>query len=163
MKNTISRRLVIAVVLGLLAALVTNCKKANESAGPVLVVPSDDLNVAAQRKEIIARNVLAAQLAAHDGFEGRTSFAPTEAIPASLYLTDSSYVEPRNISAFLMREEVVVEEESIYVSAADQRRAFDFRFIKSPRPTGAYQIKFVEIARSKGKPVLLARLFLKVE
>ena len=119
--------------------------------------------MASQRKEIIAQNVLAAQLALHHEFEARTSFAPTEAIPASLYLTESSYVEPRRISAFLICEESVVEEESIFVSATEKRQAFDFRFNKTPRPVGVYQIRFVEIARSNGKPVLLARLFLNVE
>jgi hypothetical protein len=38
-----------------------------------------------------------------------------------------------------------------------------FVLIRTPRPPGAYQIKFVEIARSNGTPVLLARLFLNVE
>jgi hypothetical protein len=119
--------------------------------------------VASPRKEIIAQNVLAAQLAPHHELEAKTTFAPTESIQASLYLTNSSHIEPRRISAFLVRDESVVEEQSIAAGSDETRQEFDFRFAKTPRPLGAYQIKFVEIARSNGKPVLLARLFLNVE
>jgi len=123
----------------------------------------DTYKVASPRKEIIAQNVLAAQLAPHHELEVRTTFAPTESIQASLYLANASHVEPRRIAAFLVRDEAVVEEQSIAAGAEEERQAFDFRFAKTPRPPGAYQIKFVEIARSNGKPVLLARLFLNVE
>jgi len=123
----------------------------------------DTYKVASPRKEIIAQNVLAAQLAPHHELEAKTTFAPTESIQASLYLTISTHVEPRRISAFLVRDESVVEEQSIAAGADERRQDFDFRFAKTPRPAGAYQIKFVEIARSNGKPILLARLFLNVE
>jgi|RhiMetdeSRZDD1v2_1073273.scaffolds.fasta_scaffold660554_2 hypothetical protein len=123
----------------------------------------DTYKVASPRKEIIAQNVLAAQLAPHHELEAKTTFAPTESIQASLYLTSSTHVEPRRISAFLVRDEAVVEEQSIAAGADERRQDFDFRFAKTPRPAGAYQIKFVEIARSNGKPILLARLFLNVE
>ena len=125
--------------------------------------PRTTYNVSSPRKEIIAQNVLAAQLAPHHELEAKTTFAPTESIQASLYLTGSTHVEPRRISAFLVRDEAVVEEQSIAAGADEKRQDFDFRFAKTPRPAGAYQIKFVEIARSNGKPVLLARLFLNVE
>jgi hypothetical protein len=62
-----------------------------------------------------------------------------------------------------VRDEAIVEEQSIAAGADEKRQEFDFHFAKTPRPLGAYQIKFVEIARSNGKPVLLARLFLNVE
>jgi hypothetical protein len=162
MKDESTLYLVIVVALGLLA-LLTGCQRATGANAAKPSTPVDDARMASQSKELIAQKVLAAQLAAHHEFESRTSFAPTEAIPASLYLTDSTYIEPRSISAFLIRDEVVVEEASIFVSASEKRQAFDFRFVKSPRPLGAYQIQFVEFARSNGKPVLLARLFLKVE
>ena len=125
--------------------------------------PRRAYNVASPRKEIIAQNVLAAQLAPHHELEDKATFAPTESIQASLYLTSSSHDEPRRISAFLVRDEAVVEEQSIAAGADEKRQDFDFRFAKTPRPAGAYQIKFVEIARSNGKPILLARLFLNVE
>jgi hypothetical protein len=162
MKNELKQRLVISVVLSLLA-LTASCSKATSCSDSKPAASAVGDQVASPRKEIIAQNVLAAQLAAHHEFEARTNFASTEAIPACLYLTESPYLEPRRISAFLICEEVVIEEASIFVSAAEKRQAFDFRFIKTPRPLGAYQIKFVEIARSNGKPVLIARLFLKVE
>lgn len=90
-------------------------------------------------------------------------FAPTETFQDSIYLTRSSHIEPRRISALLVRDEAVVDEQNIAVGADEKRQEFDFRFAKTPRPLGAYQIKFVEIARSNGKPMLLARLFLSVE
>lgn len=124
---------------------------------------NNDYEMTRQSKEIVAQNVLAAQLARHNEIESQTIFAPYEPIYASVYLTDSQYVEPRRISAFLVHAESVVEEQSVYVNANEQRQEFDFGFSKTPRPVGAYQIRFVEIKRSNGKPVLLARLFLKVE
>lgn len=122
-----------------------------------------DAKVAMQSKEIVAQNVLAAQLARHDEIEAKTAFAPTEPIYASVYLTNPQHVEPRRISAFLVRDEEIVEEQSIAVGANEKRQEFDFSFTETPRPIGAYKIKFVEITRSHGKPVLLARLFLNVE
>ena len=154
--------LVIPVLLGWLA-LTVSCRKNHSVVDSKPDGPATNPNVASPRKEIIAQNVLAVQLAAHHEFEDKTTFAPTEPIQASLYLTSSSHVEPRRISAFLVRDEAIVEEQSIAVSANEDRQEFDFRFAKTPRPLGMYQIKFVEIARSNGKPVLLARLFLNVE
>jgi hypothetical protein len=120
-------------------------------------------DMAASRKEIIAPTVLAAQLAPRHEVETKATFAPHEPIRASLYLTASPYIEMRRISAFLVRDEDIVEEQSIAVGANEQRQEFDFRFAKTPHPAGAYQIRFVEIARSNGKPVLLARLLLNIE
>lgn len=156
------QRLVISVLLGLLA-LTVGCATDQSRIESELETPASSYNLVSPRKEIIAQNVLAAQLAARYEFEAKTTFAPTETIPASLYLTDSSYVEPRRISALLVCDEAIVEEQNIAVSANERRHEFDFRFAKTPRPLGAYQIKFVEIARSNGKPILLARLFLSVE
>ena len=118
---------------------------------------------ASPRKEIIGQHVLSAQLAPHDEVESKTTFAPTEPIPASLYLTSPSYVGPRRIFAFLVSEEAVVEEQSIGLSASDDRRELDFHFVKTPRPLGCYQIRFIEVTRSTAKPALIARLFLNVE
>ena len=120
-----------------------------------------DYNMAKQSKEIVAQNVLGAQLARHNEIESRTAFSPTETIYASVYLRNSQHVEPRRISAFLLHDESVIEEQSIDVSASETRQEFDFSFTRKPRPLGAYQIKFVEVKRSSGKPVLLARLFLQ--
>jgi len=83
-------------------------------------------------------------------------------------LANSTRVEPRRISAFLVREqtsreETIIEEHSLVIAAGETRQEFDFCFSEAPRPLGAYQIRFVEIARSNGKPVLLARLFLDIE
>ena len=152
----------ISGLLGLLA-LTLSCGKDHSLVDSQPPSQESNRTVPSVRKEIIAQNVLAAQLAPHHEFEAKTTFAATEPIPASLCLTNSSYVEPRRISAFLVRDEAVVEEHSIAVSADEKRQDFDFRFAKKPRPAGMYQIKFVEIARSNGKPVLLARLFLNVE
>ena len=124
---------------------------------------SSDSSVAMQSREIVAQNVLAAHLARHNEIESKTAFAQTEPIYASVYLTNPQHIEPRRISAFLVRDEEVVEEQSIAVGANEKRQEFDFSFTETPRPLGAYKIKFVEIARSHGKPVLLARLFLNVE
>ena len=148
------------VILVALLTLTISCGGRANSKSPAA---ASTYNVASPRKEIIAQNVLAAQLAPHHELEAKTTFAPTESIQASLYLTDSSHVEPRRIAAFLVRDEAVVEEQSIAAGPEETRQEFDFRFAKTPRPLGAYQIKFVEIVRSKGKPVLLARLFLNVE
>jgi hypothetical protein len=63
----------------------------------------------------------------------------------------------------LVRDEGIIEERSVDVSANETRQEFDFSFTKTPRPLGEYKIRFVEIKRSNGKPVLLARLFLNVE
>ena len=149
-------------LLGLLA-LTVSCGKDQSLVGSQPSSQESNHNVPSVRREIIAGNVLAAQLAPHHEFETRTTFAPTEAIPASLSLTMSPYVEPRRISAFLILDEGVVEEQSIAVGANEKREDFDFSFDKKPRPAGTYQIRFIEIARSNGKPVLLARLFLNVE
>lgn len=156
------QRMVISGLLGLLA-LTAGCGTEQSRLDSKPETAASNSDVDSVRKEIIAQNVLAAQLAAHHEFEAKTTFAPTETIRASLYLTDSPYVEPRRISALLVRDEAVVEEQNIAVRADEKRHEFDFRFAKTPRPPGAYQIKFVEIARSNGKPVLLARLFLSVE
>ena len=156
------QRLVLSGLLGLLA-LTVNCVRDRRVVDSNSAGTASVYNVAPPRKEIIAQNVLACQLAAHYEVEARTTFSPAEPIPASLYLTDSSHVEPRRICAFLVRDETIVEEQSIAAGANDRRQEFDFRFSKAPRPVGAYQIRFVEVARSNGKPVLLARLFLNVE
>ncbi|MCI0489520.1 MAG: hypothetical protein L0229_23265 [Blastocatellia bacterium] len=156
------QRLVISVFLGLLA-LTVGCGKDQSLVDSKPAEPSGDYDVASPSKEIIAQNVLAVQLAARHEFESRTTFAPTEPIQASLYLTDSSHIEPRRISALLVSDEAVVEEQSITIGADEKRQEFDFRFAKTPRPLGIYRIRFVEIARSNGKPVLLAQLFLNVE
>ena len=161
------RRLVIIMLVGGLA-LTLGCRKDPspndpEPSGPKAPGSAAETNVAPLRKEIVAQNVLAAQLAAHYEVEGKTTFGATEPIDASLYLTSSARVEPRRISAFLVREETIIEEHSVPIAAGEARQEFDFRFSKAPRPLGAYQIRFVEIARSNGKPVLLARLFLKIE
>jgi hypothetical protein len=157
------KRLFISVLLGL-AVLTIGCggdkSRADSKPGQS---PNDNDVASPVRKEIIAQNVLAAQLAPHHEVETKTTFASTEPIQASLYLTGSPYVEPRRISAFLVRDETIIEEQSIAVGANEKRQEFDFSFIKTPRPLGAYQIKFVEIKRSNGKSVLLARLFLNVE
>jgi hypothetical protein len=113
-------------------------------------------------REIISSNVLAVHLAAHHEAETRNAFAVTEPIRASIFLLRPLHVEPRRITAFLVREKLVVEEQSISVEADETREEFDFEFVRTPRPPGAYEIRFVEIARSRGKPMLLARLFLNV-
>jgi hypothetical protein len=154
--------IVILVLLGLMG-LVGSCGKDQSQ----LASKTDQLpatySVAAPRKEIIAPHVLSAQLAPHNQVEAKTTFARTEPIQASVYLTNPSYIESRRIFAFLVNDEAVVEEQSIAVGATDERQEFDFSFAKTPRPLGSYQIRFVEIARSNAKPVLLARLFLNVE
>jgi hypothetical protein len=151
------------IISGLLVSLVLKCGCGSDRTNIDSKTRAATSYVATVRKEIIAQNVLAAQLAPHHEFEGKTTFAATEPIPASLYLTNANHVEPRRISAFLLQDELVVEEQSIAVSENEERRDFDFRFSKEPRPIGNYEIKFVEIARSNGKPVLLARLFLDVQ
>jgi len=156
------QHLVISVLLGLLV-LTLSCGNHQSPVDSKPAGPASDYNVASPNREIIAQNVLAVQLAPHHEFESKTTFAPTEPIQASLYLTNSAHIEPRRISAFLVRDEALVEEQSIAVGANEKRQDFDFRFAKMPRPLGTYRIKFVEIARSNGKPVLLAQLFLNVE
>jgi len=154
--------MVIPVLLGLVG-LMGSCGKEESR----LDSKTDQLpgvyKVAAPRKEIIAPQVLSAQLAPHDEVEAKTTFARSEPIQASVYLTNPSYIESRRIFAFLVNDEAVFEEQSIAVGATDGRHEFDFHFAKTPRPLGNYQIRFVEIARSNAKPVLLARLFLNVE
>ncbi|MCM3873637.1 MAG: hypothetical protein ND895_23370 [Pyrinomonadaceae bacterium] len=154
--------LVISALLGLLV-LVGGCGNYQRHADTKSDQAISDSKIARQSKEIVAQNVLAAQLARHHDIESKTAFAQTEPIYASVYLTSPQHIEPRRISAFLVREEEIVEEQSIAVGANEQRQEFDFSFTETPRPPGAYKIKFVEIARSHGKPVLLARLFLNVE
>jgi hypothetical protein len=152
------------LISGLLSSLALTVGCANDHS-PVdsRTVTASNYNVASVRREIISHNVLAAQLAPHHEFEAKNTFAPSEPIQASLYLINSPHIEPRRISAFLVRDEVVIDEQSIALAEDEERQDFDFRFAKEPRPTGTYQIQFVEIARSSGKPVLLARLFLSVE
>src|SRR5262249_57034740 len=82
----------------------------------------------APRREIIAQNVLAVQLAAHNEFEAGATFGSTETIPASLYLDDSSYIERRRISALLVRGESLVEEQSICIGANEKHQDFHFPF-----------------------------------
>ena len=154
--------LVISALLGLLV-LVGSCGNNQRNADTESKETASDSKIAMQSKEIVAQNVLAAQLARHHEIESKTAFAQTEPIYASVYLTNPKHIEPRRIAAFLVRDEEVVEEQSIAVGANDKRQEFDFSFTQTPRPPGAYKIKFVEIARSHGKPVLLARLFLNVE
>jgi hypothetical protein len=156
------RCLIISALPGLLALVVT-CSddqgRFNSKPAPAANIYS----VAPLRKEVIAQRVLAVQLAPHDQFEATNMFAQNEPIPASLYLASSGYVEPRRILAFLISDEAIVEQQSISIRADDRQEEFDFRFTKTPRPPGTYQIRLVEIARSNAKPVLLARLFLTVE
>jgi len=154
--------LVISAVLGLLV-LLDGCANNQPNVDSKSDKTTSDSKMAMQSKEIVAQNVLAAQLARHDEIESKTAFAQTEPIYASVYLTTPQHIEPRRISAFLVLEEEVVEEQSIAVGANEKRQEFDFSFTQTPRPLGAYKIKFVEISRSHGKPVLLARLFLSVE
>ena len=156
------RRLFISVLLGL-TGLTAGCGCGAPPVGSKPAQAADDSPAAATRNEVIAQNVLSVQLAPHDEIETRTTFSATEPVPASLYLTDPPYIEPRQIIAFLVSNGAVFEEQGIAVKANEQRQRFDFRFAKTPRPAGPYQIKFVEIARSNGKPVLLARLFLEIE
>ena len=157
------RQLLITATLFYLAALTASCRGIESCADSNSDQPVSNYNLAASQREIVAQNVLAVQLARHDEIETKTAFTPTEPVYVSVYLTNPRYVEPRRISALLIRDETVVEEQSIAVGADEARQEFDFSFIRTPRPPGAYQIKFVEIARSNGTPVLLARLFLSVE
>lgn len=115
------------------------------------------------RKEIVSPTVLSVQLATHREIELRTRFTSGEPIDASLFLTNSKHVEPRRIDASLECGQRLIEEQSVWLAAEDERREFDFRFAKTGRPSGDCEIRFVEIARSSGKPVLLARLFLTIE
>ena len=154
--------LVISTLLGLLM-VAGGCGSHQPSADTKSDKTTSDSRMAMQSREIVAQNVLAAQLARHNEIESKTAFAQTEPIYASVYLTNPQHIEPRRISAFLVRDEEVVEEQSIAVGANEKRQEFDFSFTETPRPLGAYKIKFVEIARSQGKPVLLASLFLNVE
>ena len=154
--------LVISTLLGTLV-LVGSCGNRQYNADSKPDKTTNDYKMVTQSKEIVAQNVLAAQLARHNEIESRNIFAPTEPIYASLYLTNPQHREPRRISAFLMKDESVIEEQSIDVSQSETRQSFDFSFTKKPRPLGAYQIRFIEIKRSNGKPVLLARVFLSVE
>jgi len=135
------RCLVISVLLGL-AGSANGCgegRVAPKSDGPA----GDQTVTSHTSKEIIADNVLAAQLAPRDGFEARTTFATTEPIQASLYLTGPAYIEPRRISASLVCGGVIVEEQSVAVGADEKRQEFDFRFAKTPHRSGACLIKFV--------------------
>jgi len=153
--------LAIFVLVGLMGMTVSCCRdqsRADSKADQPLAGYD-----ASPRKEIIAQHVLSAQLALHNEVESKTTFATTEPIRASLYLTSPSYIGPRRIFAFLVSDEAVVEEQSIALSASDEQREFDFLFVKTPRPLGCYQIRFIEVARSTAKPALIARLFLNVE
>ncbi len=116
-----------------------------------------------RRKEIVSPTVLSVQLAMHREIESRTRFTGDEPVDASLFLTNAEHVESRRINASLECGESLIEEQSVWLAAEDERREFDFRFAKMGRPPGDCEIRFVEIARSSGKPVLLARLFLTVE
>jgi outer membrane murein-binding lipoprotein Lpp len=156
------RSLVISAVLGL-SVLIGGCANNQPNADTKSDKTTSDSKMALQSKEIVAQNVLAAQLAKHHEIESKTAFGQTEPIYASVYLTTPQHIEPRRISAFLVLGEDVVEEQSIAVGANEKRQEFDFSFTQTPRPSGAYKIKFVEVTRSHGKPILLARLFLNVE
>lgn len=154
--------LIISSLLGLLV-LANGCSDNQRNTETKPDKANNESKMIGQSKEIVAQNVLAVQLAKHNEIESRTIFAPTEPIYASVYLTDSQYIESRRIFAFLVQDKITIEEQRIEVGANEKQNEFDFCFSKTPRPSGAYQIKFVEIARSNGKPVLLARLFLNVE
>lgn len=156
------RRLIISVLLGSLGQT-AGCGGGVPQVDSKPAQAAVDVPAAATRNEVIAQKVLSVQLAPHDEIETRTTFSATEPVPASLYLTDPPYMEARQIIGFLVSNGAVFEEQSIAVRANEKRQRFDFRFAKTPRPAGPYQIKFVEIARSNGKPVLLARLFLEIE
>jgi|GEM_PF-1446788 len=153
--------LAISALLGL-SVLVGACSNNHRNIVTESEKRTSDSKLAMQSKEIVAQNVLAAQLARHNEIESKNAFAQNETIYASVYLTNPQHIEPRRVSAFLVRDEEVVEEQSIAVGANEQRQEFDFSFTETPRPPGAYKIRFVEITRSSGKPVLLARLFLDV-
>src|SRR5262249_59414816 len=118
---------VISVVVGLLAVAIGCGRDQSPDAKPG---SSDNLDRASARKEIIAQNVLAVQLASRHEFEDKTTFGATEPIPASLYLTSSSQAGPRRVSVLLVREEAIVEEQSITVGPDENREEFDFRFVK---------------------------------
>ena len=153
--------LAIFVVVGMMGMTVSCCRdRSRADSRTDQLSPAYD---ASPRKEIIAPHVLAAQLAPHNEIESKTTFAPTEPIWASLYWTSPSYIGPRRIFAFLVCDEAVLEEQSIALSASDEHRELDFHFVKTPRPLGRYQIRFIEVARSNAKPAVIARLFLNVE
>jgi hypothetical protein len=143
-------------------ALTVGCRDDQNPVGSQSASPSNH-SIATPRREIIRQDVLGAQLAEHHEVEGKSTFGTNEPIPASLILSDTLRYEPRRVFAFLVRDEQIVEEQSIPVRAGEAREEFDFHFTKTPRASGAYQIRFVEIARSNGTSVLLARLFLSVE
>src|SRR5262245_27373455 len=137
------RRLPAAIVLSCLLVLTGACRgnQSRDSKAP----PAGGYHVVAPlRKEIIAPNVLAAQLAAHDEFEGKDVFGPNEVIQASLFLASSGYFEQRRIVGFLISDDVVIEEQTIAVAAGDRREQFDFVFARTPRLMGCYQIRLVE-------------------
>jgi hypothetical protein len=163
------RRLVISPSLRWLSltvgclALTVSCRNDQSHVGSMPASESNGHSVATPRREIIRQDVLGAQLAVHHETEARSTFGASEPIPASLILSGSLHYEPRRVFAFLVRDEQIVEEQSIAVRAGETREEFDFHFTKTPRASGTYQIKFVEIARSNGTSVLLARLFLSVE
>jgi len=160
-ENLMKERVAVLFLFGCLICC-CSCGETQDGVASKPREPGGKHYIASPRREIIEENVLAAQLAFHDEIESKTTFSSCEPIQASLYLAGSSKVEPRRISAFLLLNESVVEEQSIVLRHED-RHQFDFRFVKTPRELGSYEIRFVEIARSRGKPVLLARLFLNVE
>src|SRR5262245_43024981 len=155
------RRFLTSVLPGLLA-MTFSCSRNQGDVDSKSIRRASDY-VASPRREIIAPNVLAVQLAAHNEIETGAVLGSADPISASLSLTASVHIEPRAIPAYLVRDEAVCEEQCIGVAAGETRYEFDFRFVKTPRPQGSWQIRFVEFARSNGKPVLLARLFLKVD
>jgi hypothetical protein len=150
------------VLLGSLAFAVS-CRKSESLGESKSSTPPENYKIASTRREIIAQHVLGAQLAPHHEVEAKSTFSPDEPIQASLYFTDTSEIGSRRILAILVSDETVVEEQGITLESEDARHELDFRFAKTPRPLGSYQIRFVEIARSSPRPVLLARLFLNVE
>src|SRR5262245_52852779 len=110
-------RLLAAIVLTCLLAFAGACR-GNQSgpdsrAGSPAGDHAGDPVVASSRREIVAPNVLAAQLAAHRELESKTTFTRDEPIQASIFLAVPDYVEQRRIVAFLMSGEGVLEEQTI--------------------------------------------------
>lgn len=152
-----------SIVVAMLALLCFGCDGGPSRAGPEKNRGWTNGEFSMRRKEIVSPNVLSVQLATHSEIESRTRFTRDEPVDASLFLTNSEHVETRRISASLECGDAVIEEQSIWVEPEENRTEFDFRFAETNRPPGECQIRFVEIARSRGKPVLLAKLFLTIE
>src|SRR5215471_11031045 len=91
------RRLDIFLLVGSLA-ITLGCRKDQGALDPKPPAPTAETNIAPLRKEIIAQNILAAQLAAHYEVEGKNTFRTTELIEASPFL---GQLHPRRASPHL--------------------------------------------------------------